>query len=355
MQDQAFLGPESGLAVPDGRGGVDLYISTQWLHIDQDQVAESLGPGARAGAAHPLGRGRRVRGAGGPLDADPRLHARARHGPPGEDGIQPRGVLLRARPSPPCQDALRARGDARWRARLRQGPPRLRRRRLRLQLQRRLLERGDLRLRPLRRAQRGYRELTCSTPTTRRAVPCAASARSRSASPTRPRWTGSPRARDGPRGAAHEERAEPGDAFPFGQEVPPPAPVREILERVRDMPLPEEEEVVGRDLRRLPGGVSNVTHGEAVRRGVGYAVGFKNIGFSAGFDDYSTARVILSVEDGEPLAQVHTAAAEVGQGLVDDRGPDRAHRARRREGGRAPRGHAGWVQPAPPRPRARPT
>jgi CO/xanthine dehydrogenase Mo-binding subunit len=109
---------------------------------------------------------------------------------------------------------------------------------------------------------------------------------------------------------------KPGDTFPFGQEVPPPAPVREILERVRDMPLPEEEEVVGRDLRRLPGGVSNVTHGEAVRRGVGYAVGFKNIGFSAGFDDYSTARVTLSIQDGEPLAQVHTAAAEVGQGLI---------------------------------------
>jgi CO/xanthine dehydrogenase Mo-binding subunit len=92
--------------------------------------------------------------------------------------------------------------------------------------------------------------------------------------------------------------------------------VKEILERVREMPLPEEEEVVGRDLRRLPGGVSNVTHGEGVRRGVGYAVGYKNIGFSAGFDDYSTARVTLSVEEGEPLVRVHTAAAEVGQGLV---------------------------------------
>ncbi|MDQ3659427.1 MAG: molybdopterin-dependent oxidoreductase, partial [Actinomycetota bacterium] len=43
MQDQAFLGPESGLAVPDGEGGVDLHISTQWLHVDRDQVAESLG------------------------------------------------------------------------------------------------------------------------------------------------------------------------------------------------------------------------------------------------------------------------------------------------------------------------
>ena len=40
MQDQAFLGPESGLAIPDGEGGVDLYIATQWLHIDRDQVAE---------------------------------------------------------------------------------------------------------------------------------------------------------------------------------------------------------------------------------------------------------------------------------------------------------------------------
>ena len=42
MQDQAFLGPESGLAVPAEDGGVDLFISTQWLHVDQDQVAASL-------------------------------------------------------------------------------------------------------------------------------------------------------------------------------------------------------------------------------------------------------------------------------------------------------------------------
>ena len=43
MQDQAPLGPESGLAVPDGEGGVDLYIATQWLHVDRDQLALSLG------------------------------------------------------------------------------------------------------------------------------------------------------------------------------------------------------------------------------------------------------------------------------------------------------------------------
>jgi CO/xanthine dehydrogenase Mo-binding subunit len=41
-QDQAFLGPESGLAVPDGEGGVDIYVATQWLHVDRDQVAPCL-------------------------------------------------------------------------------------------------------------------------------------------------------------------------------------------------------------------------------------------------------------------------------------------------------------------------
>jgi OHCU decarboxylase len=45
-------------------------------------------------------------------------------------------------------------------------------------------------------------------------------------------------------------------------------------------------------------------------------VGLKNVGFSEGIDDYSTARVRLSMEGGEPLVEVHTAAAEVGQGIV---------------------------------------
>src|SRR5205823_6326410 len=47
-----------------------------------------------------------------------------------------------------------------------------------------------------------------------------------------------------------------------------------------------------------------------------YAVGIKNICFSEGFDDYSTARLRVQVIGGEPTVSVHTAAAEVGQGLV---------------------------------------
>ena len=43
MQDQAFLGPESGLAVPAEDGGVDLFVATQWLHVDQQQICGHWG------------------------------------------------------------------------------------------------------------------------------------------------------------------------------------------------------------------------------------------------------------------------------------------------------------------------
>ena len=106
----------------------------------------------------------------------------------------------------------------------------------------------------------------------------------------------------------------PGDTLPTGQLIPEPAPVAELLERVRDMPLPPAADGVP-DQRELPGGIANTTHGEGVRRGVGYAVGLKNVGYSEGFDDYSTARVRISADAGGPLVEVHSAAAEVGQGV----------------------------------------
>jgi CO/xanthine dehydrogenase Mo-binding subunit len=108
---------------------------------------------------------------------------------------------------------------------------------------------------------------------------------------------------------------EPGSLMPTGQVVPTPAPVAELLEKLRDMPLPPES--TSEDLRELPGGVGNTTERGHVQRGIGYAVSFKNVGFSEGFDDYSTARVRLELDaDGEPIAEVHTAAAEVGQGVI---------------------------------------
>ena len=44
MQDQAFLGLEAALAIPDpGGAGVELHIATQWLHEDRKQIAACLG------------------------------------------------------------------------------------------------------------------------------------------------------------------------------------------------------------------------------------------------------------------------------------------------------------------------
>jgi CO/xanthine dehydrogenase Mo-binding subunit len=45
---------------------------------------------------------------------------------------------------------------------------------------------------------------------------------------------------------------------------------------------------------------------------VGYAVGLKNLAFSEGFDDFAETRVVMTTSG----VEVHTAAMEVGQGLV---------------------------------------
>src|SRR5262249_47695651 len=43
MQDQAPLGTEAGLAVPGDDGGLELFVSTQALHNDLEQVAACVG------------------------------------------------------------------------------------------------------------------------------------------------------------------------------------------------------------------------------------------------------------------------------------------------------------------------
>src|SRR5205823_3790844 len=98
-----------------------------------------------------------------------------------------------------------------------------------------------------------------------------------------------------------------------GQRIDGSLPVAEVIKRCAALPEPEPEELP-RDAIRLPGGAGNTTRGEGVRRGVGFAAGFKNICYSEGFDDCCAARVRL-FEDGS--AEVHCAAAEVGQGVTN--------------------------------------
>jgi CO/xanthine dehydrogenase Mo-binding subunit len=73
------------------------------------------------------------------------------------------------------------------------------------------------------------------------------------------------------------------------------------------MPSPAVDDVLAR-----PGGAGRTSDAADVQRAVGFAVGFKNLMFAEGYDDYSTAR--CSLTDG--VATVTCAAAEVGQGFV---------------------------------------
>ena len=108
----------------------------------------------------------------------------------------------------------------------------------------------------------------------------------------------------------------PGDTLPTGQQVTGSLPVAEVIRRAAALPVPEAEELP-RDPIRLPGGAGNTTRGQGVQRGVGFAVGFKNVCYSEGFDDACSARVRLWVGADEQLAaEVHCAAAEVGQGVT---------------------------------------
>ncbi len=327
MQDQAFLGPESGLAVPAEDGGVDLYVATQWLHADLRQIAPVLGLPEDKVRMTLSG----VGGAfGGREDLSMQIHA----------------CLLALRTGKPVKIVYN-RFESFF-GHVHRHPAKIR------------YEHGATR-------DGRITHMTCRIVLDGGAYASSSpavvgNASSLSAGPyviddvdieALALYTNNP-----PCGAmrgfgavqacfAYEAQMDKlaaelgmdpvefrqlnamsqGTVLPTGQEVDSPAPVAEILRRVKAMPLPPERQWelaegsgatagTGTDVRALPGGLSNTTHGEGVVRGVGYAVGIKNVGFSEGFDDYSTARIRLQVVGGEPVAMVHTAMAEVGQGGV---------------------------------------
>ena len=106
---------------------------------------------------------------------------------------------------------------------------------------------------------------------------------------------------------------ETGDRLITGQVIENVAPVARCIRETAALPLPDEP--VGghdRDPMRLPGGAGRTAEAGNVRRGIGWGVSIKNLMYSEGFDDYSTARCTLT--DG--VATLHFATAEVGQGFV---------------------------------------
>ncbi|MFS2291516.1 MAG: xanthine dehydrogenase subunit D [Actinomadura sp.] len=314
IQDQAFLGPESGLAVPAEDGGVDLYVSTQWIHNDLRQIAPCLG--LAEDQVHMTLAG--VGGAfGGREDLSMQIHAGMLalhtgrpvkmsynryesffghvHRHPAqmryEFGATADGRLLYADVEivldggAYTSSTMNVTGNA---ASLGVGPyeiPNIR-----------IDAYGVYTNNPPCGAMRGFGAVQAcfayESMMDRLAAACGL----------------------GPVEIRRRNAVSQGSRLATGQVIDSPAPLAEMLTRLEAMPAPPPLDAS--DLRNLPGGVSQTTHGEGVVRGVGYGVGIKNICFSEGFDDYSTARVRLEVVGGEATALVHTAAAEVGQGLV---------------------------------------
>jgi len=312
IQDQAFLGPESGLAVPDGEGGIDVYVATQWLHVDRDQVAPCLGLQPEQVRIHLSG----VGGAfGGREDLSMQIH----------------GSMLALHANRPVK-IVYDRAES-FTGHVHRHPARIwcehratREGRLTCVNMRILLDGGAYASSSTAVASNAasfalgpYRvdnALIESTAAYTNNPPCGAmrgfgAVQSCFAAEAQMDLLATELGID-PIELRLLNALEPGDVLPTGQVVTGSLPTRDVIRRAAALPVPEPE-ALPRDPLRLPGGAGNTTRGEGVRRGVGFAVGFKNIGYSEGFDDFCTARVVLH-PDGS--AVVHSAAAEVGQGVV---------------------------------------
>ncbi len=312
IQDQAFLGPESGLAVPDGDGGVDIYVATQWLHVDRDQVAPCLDLRPEQVRIHLAG----VGGAfGGREDLSMQIH----------------GALLALQTKRPVKFVY---------SREESFVGHIHRHPAKIWAEHRATKDGKLVNVRVRILLDGGAYASSSTAVTSNAASfaCGPYSVENALIESTCVYTNNP-----PCGAmrgfgavqvcfAHEAQMDklaqeldidpielrllnalgPGGSLPTGQKVTGTLPVADVIRRAAALPMPPPEDLP-RDPIRLPGGSGNTTRGEGVKRGVGFAVGFKNIGYSEGFDDFTAARVKLRADGG---AEVHCAAAEVGQGVA---------------------------------------
>jgi CO/xanthine dehydrogenase Mo-binding subunit len=313
IQDQAFLGPEAGLARPLEDGGVELEVATQWLHLDREQVALALGLPEERVQLVLAG----VGGAfGGREDLSVHVHAcmlaLATRRPVKMVYGRHESFVGHVHRHPARLDYEHVAGED---GRL-------------LCVRARLLFDGGAYASSSRAVLANAATQACGPYAVPNAGIDATVAYTNNPPCGAMRGFGAPQV-----AIAYEAQMDrladslgidpvefrirnalaPGDEMPTEQAVPGPLDPEALLIGVRDLPLPAPP---GGEERGWPGGAFGTTEGEGVRRGVGFSFGFKNVAFSEGFDDYTVARVRLSAPGGIPLAEVVCAAAEVGQGVV---------------------------------------
>jgi xanthine dehydrogenase D subunit len=314
MQDQAFLGLEAALAIPDSGGaGVELHIATQWLHEDRKQIAACLNL-AEDKVRLVLG------GVGGAFGAREDI------------SLQVHSCLLALRTSRPVRMAY---------SRQESFLGHVHRHPCRIWMRHHADREGHLLRVEARFVFDGGAYASTSSAVLVNGI-THAQGPYKCENATVDGWA--VRTNNLPCGAmrgfgvvqacfAHEAQMdklaaavgldplelrlrnamETGDRLITGQVVESVAPVARLIRELAAMPLPTEP-VGGSDgdPMRLPGGAGRTADVAHVRRGIGWAVSIKNLMYSEGFDDFSTARVRLA--DG--VATVKFATAEVGQGFV---------------------------------------
>ena len=309
MQDQAFLGTESGIAFPASDGGIDLHISTQWLHSDKEQVASALnlpeelvrvtlaGVGGAFGGREDvsmhvhlcmlaLHTGRPVKmiydrneSFLGHVHRHPaKLWFRHHADESGKLVKVEAKVILDGGAYASTTSAVLANACC-----FSVGP---------YNVPNALIEGWGVRTNnPPCGAMRGFGNVqTCFGAEAQMDK----LAKALSLDPVEFRILNA---------------LKTGDILITGQEITGTAPVKEVLTSLAKYPLPKPSES---ELLDLPGGTGRTTDKSHVKRGIGYAASIKNLMFSEGFDDFSEARCIIA--DGEVL--IKSACVEVGQGFV---------------------------------------
>ena len=104
---------------------------------------------------------------------------------------------------------------------------------------------------------------------------------------------------------------ETGDRLITGQIMDSVAPVEQCIRETDAIAMPEPL-LPNADIRQIPGGTGLTAQPGNIVRGVGWGVSMKNLMYSEGFDDYSTARCRMT--DG--VVSVKFATSEVGQGFT---------------------------------------
>ncbi len=310
-QDQAPLGPEAGFAIPDGEGGLDLYVTSQWIHVDHRQIIACLDMEPDQIRCHPAGIGGAF---GSREDISLHIHVAMLSLATG------RPVKMVYDRSESFVGHVKRHPSRMWYRHEADEDGKL------VKVTARLILDGGAYAHTSRAVIANAAFFAVGPYNCDNVVVDASAVKTNNPPAGAMRGFGAVQTCFGSE-MQMDRLAEALDMDPLelrrrnalaagdplatsGQIIAGSLPTLAVIDALESMPLPDD--TIEDDPRLLPGGTGLTTPVSSVVRGVGYAVNVKNLAFSEAFDDFSEARAVMTPAG----VEVHTAAMEVGQGLV---------------------------------------